>query len=303
MAGARHRGPNPRFGPTPKRISCAIAIILGALLALTLSAGLATAHITAYTEAQTYTHGTASLFVNPAPTPLYAGMPFNWTVYAGNGTGLDPVRDANITLRVTGGPAAVGTATSFTPDPHAAPGYYLAPGIFPKAGQYNLSFRVQPTNGSAYTLNGSFRAYETVLRVLPDQPTLDVFTNQSTTITFDTKAASGALVQVRDLEVRMQHWNDAHTLIYATWYQNMTSTPNGQASFTRTFNTTGMVHMQFASASLGFGFEDTPVLHMYIVNPLPSDPAQNRLPFPSVAATLAALAVAFAAVLVVRGRP
>lgn len=264
------------------------------LLAVVLLASPAAAHLEPYSESQVIRLADDhSVFLSPQPAPLIAGKPFEWTAYVGQGAFSSPVAGVSVRVTVAKGPAAVNQSWPLV---EMADAYRAPTDGLPANGTYNVSVRLE-SDGKTYVGAADIRVYQDVgATIVPENEAQDAYVNRSNRIAFLTvDAKSRPIDAFQDLRIRLQHWNDQHTILHDEEERALARAGAGQWTLDYAFPHRGMHHLSFASRSGSFGFNDTPLLHVYAVADPGDGEEERRVPLAGPAAVAAgAVAIAFA---------
>lgn len=234
----------------------------------------ATAHVSAYSDAQSLATDRYYAYVSPTPSPMYAGSPIAYSVtLEGNRLEYNPSR-ANVSLDFDDGqgwqerlPLSV------------AGGAFRANLTMPHAGNYTTTLRITDERGDETNVT-TFHVYPDLpIRLAAADATLDARTNTTTRIHMLTLDRAGQPVNATfdALEAGIEHWDPAHTVMLGADERPMQRANATTWVLDYTFHESGMFHLRFASASGGFGYDDVPMLHLY---PLDPEPAPRSVPAP-----------------------
>lgn len=239
--------------------------VLGAL-ALLLLTPTAVSHFEGYSETTATNVGPYSVVVEPSSNPIYSGdvLQLAITAYGTDGRAAKVEPHLNVTLP-NGTTFSMRTTT-------LTPGYSTAVFQPPTRGNYTILIGLTDANG---THNGT-----TNIDVYPDlgfalvplDPSVDVTTNTSQTVRFQTidPETSFPDTRLKDIIVRIQHWNDNHTALTNTI--ELPLQPEGASTWALSFRfpDRGMYHMAFRSDSGNITYEDIPLLHTFATDPVPA---------------------------------
>lgn len=268
--------------------------VAAATFALLFAIPPAEAHLEPYSEAKVVQlGGDYSVYLNPQPAPLIADVPFEWSAFLGVGAASTPVKGATVRVTIQEAPAAVGRSWPLA----EVPGGYGAPtdGL-PENGTYNLTIDAR-IEGRDLRGNTTVRVYKNIgATIAPKDAAQDATVNTTTRIALVTLGHDGkARDAFGDLTVRIEHWNDAHTVLYDAREKALERKGGGEFLLTHEFEHTGMHHLLFASDTGGFGYNDTPLLHIYATRSFGDDSPEKQTPaavgFGVVAAAIAAFAL------------
>lgn len=241
------------------------------LVALTiLAVGLAapaTAHVSAYSDAQSLATDRYYAYISPSPSPMYAGSPISWSVtLEGNRLEYNASR-ANVSLDFDDGQGWQSQLPLTLED-----GAFRANLTMPHAGNYTTTLRVIDERGEE-TNGTTFHVYPDLpIRLAPADATLDARTNTTTRIHMLTLDRAGQPVDatLNALDARIEHWDPAHTVMLGADTRPLQRVNATTWVLDYTFHESGMYHLRFASASGGFGYDDAPMLHLYPLDPEPA---------------------------------
>lgn len=145
---------------------------------------------------------------------------------------------------------------------------------FPAPGQWNVTLTFAGPSGNR-TVAVPFMVYKQLgYRIKPVDPGLDPYLGQRTTLAFRQVWHDMTLQPYRpaiqDLWVRIERWDSMHTTMLSAQEVEMAATSDGW-SVDHEFKELGMFHMSFRSRSGGFGYEDMPIQHTFVVEGTPQE--------------------------------
>lgn len=269
-----------------------------ALLFAALTAPGATAHINNF--ADTKTLDLAGLFyaqIDPQPQPIFANETTLFTVYLTSqrtGSYVTDLESVRLTFE------ANGTSLDVPLEPTANDS--LAGNVtFPHRGNYTATLRVDDGSGGTDATTWMNVFPDLGFIVAPIEEFVDPERNRTTAFSVRTiDPDTGQRVAVAtDMRFRVQHWDDAHTRVLRTYEVELMPQKDGSFRFEHVFNATGQYHLYIGSTSAAVGYDDLPMLHVFVNDPLPEDPALARQTPLGLAILLAGLAVAS----LIRSRP
>jgi hypothetical protein len=237
------------------------------ILLILCGVGAGDAHVESFSEAKSLSAGPYAVFVDVYPTPVFSGTLTSVSAFVTkNGpSGIDS--DLNITLKMEL-PGKVNETLVFQRQSQTVFGAFWStewPG--PYIGTLTLE-----ANRTTYVLDSNFTVYpELGFRIRPANPSLDSATNKTVTLDFAVvDAATGNRTDpFTDAKVRFEHWSDDHRVLMDVEDSPLARKENGLWSADQVFRNGGMYHMRFSSESGRFDYLDTPILHLYALDPLP----------------------------------
>ncbi|MBI4392476.1 MAG: hypothetical protein HY556_01575 [Euryarchaeota archaeon] len=239
----------------------------GLVLALLWLGGASNAHVESFSEAKSLSAGPYAVFVDVYPAPVFRGTLTSVSAFVTkNGpSGLDA--DLNITLQMVL-PGKVNETLSFErQSPTVFGAFWRTEWPGPYVGTLTLE-----ANRTKYVLDTNFTVYpELGFRIRPANPSLDSSTNKTVGLAFEVmNASTGARSDpFTDVKVRFEHWSDDHSVLVDVDDSSLAREETGLWSVDKVFRTGGMYHMRFSSESGRFDYSDTPILHLYALDPLP----------------------------------
>lgn len=269
----------------------ATGLFLAATTAILLGVPTGLAHFEGYSETTATNVGPYSVVVEPSLNPIYALDVAQLAITAYGPDGRPARVEPRLNLTLPNGTTYSMRTSTLTP------GYSTAVFQPPVRGNYSLLIEVNDANA---THNGTTNidVYPDLgFALIPIDPSLDVTTNTSTTVRFQTVDPDTNFpnTTLKDITVRIQHWNDDHTMLTNTI--ELPLRPEGASTWALdfAFPERGMYHMGFRSDSGNIPYEDIPILHTFATDPVPRPSAETPAPASFfVFALLAGLALALA---------
>lgn len=257
------------------------------LAALTVLLAIPTslAHFEGYSETTATTVGPYSVVVEPSSNPIYARDPVQLAITTYGPDGRPARAEPHLNVTLPNGTTLPLRTTTLTP------GYSSAIFQPPTRGNHTILIDLADANGT-YRGTTNIDVYPDLgFAIVPIDPNLDVTRGVRTAIRFQTidPASNFPNMTAKDLTIRVQHWNDNHTLLTNTTERALR--PEGASTwvFDFDFPERGMYHMAFRSDSANVTYEDIPILHTFATDPLPPVETADT-PAPSLVLMLMLLA-------------
>lgn len=139
---------------------------------------------------------------------------------------------------------------------------------FPKGGEWNVTLSIRGAAGNR-TLSVPMMVYKQLgYRMKPVNAELDPYLDEETTLGFRQVWYDAALQPSRtpleDVTMRIERWDQLHKVMLSSQEVQMSQTGDAW-EYDHEFQETGMFHMSFASRSGGFGYEEMPIQHVFVV--------------------------------------
>ena len=265
-----------------------------ALLAALVLAPSAAAHINNFADTKTIDLQSAYYVqIDPQPQPLYANESTTFTVYVtsrGNGTYVTQFTEIHLTLE--------DNATTLDVDLKPTENDTLEGTItFPHRGNYTTTLKIR--EGERHVQNTTWMDvyHDYGFIVVPVDDFVDPLRNRTTvfhlqTIDPDTRERERVAT---DMRLKIDHWDDAHTRVLRSYEVTLTPQEDGTFRFEDVFTELGQYHMYVASDSAGLAYDDAPMLHVFVTDPI--DEGGSPIPGPAPA-LIAALVLILAAIAV-----
>lgn len=243
------------------------------------------AHFEGYSETTATTVGPYSVVIEPSSSAIYARGPVQLAITTYGEDGRPARADPQLNVTLPNGTTLPLRTTTLTP------GYSSAVLQPPTRGNYTILIGIDDANGT-HKGTTNIDVYPNIgLAIIPIDPNLDVTTNLSTSVRFQTvdPATNFPNTTAKDLTIRIQHWNDDHTQLTNTTERQLRSEGASTWVLDFDFPERGMYHMSFRSDTGNFTYEDIPLLHTFATDPLPPL-ATAETPAPALLLALTLLA-------------
>lgn len=262
-----------------------------ALLALTLALPHAAAHVENLNQATTLQAGPFLVFFEPRPVPPFANATLSIIAQVSDVETGALLRNIPATT-IIGGPGGFNERKTMQND---GMGFLLASAIPPAPGNYSARILLKdPKTNETHAGDVEFEVFPNLpFRIRPVDATADTYVGQRSTLAFeivDPITLARKPNAFDELDVRIEHWSEDHTIFLGAEEITPTQTTPGIWRIEHTFEDTGMYHLRFASDAGGFNYGDVPLLHVYATQ-APVDETQST-PGAALGLALGALALA-----------
>ena len=248
----------------------------------------AEAHVENYADTKSVEVGTAYLAtLEPQPQPMFANASLTFFLLLSNRSSWETVTVESASLTLQLGDVVKTVGLEALPNRTRAASLVLS-----VPGNYTATLVLNDSAGS-HEATTYFEVFPDLpFRFQPIEEYIDPQVNRTTRFRLQTldPATGQPVPALDDLRMRLEWWNDPHTVLLGTDEVQLVAEDEATWRFEYVFPVTGMYHMRLASQSGALEYGEAPMLHAYALPPSPEEP--NETPLPLLLVLVAVVAAA-----------